>query len=135
MNSQEKPTQPKSGMKILTDFTLWNLLLENSVPTGHKKLTKAEAFYDLLKRQKQVVIYDKDVLPGNFQILADNWNWNRQTMKKYLSELQAIGAIEIDLSVNRTVIRVANVTFTSPHPVDGSQTIQGSTSSPTGVPP
>ena len=122
-------------MKILTDFSLWNLLLENSVPTGHKKLTKAEAFYDLLNRQKQAVIYDQDVLPGNFQILADNWNWHRQTVKKFLSELQAIGAIEIDLSVNRTVIRVANVTFTSPHPVDDSPNIQGSNPSPTGTPP
>ena len=135
MNSQEKPTHPKSGMKVLTDFSLWNLLLENSVPTGHKKLTKAEAFYDLLNRQKQAVIYDQDVLPGNFQILADNWNWHRQTVKKFLSELQAIGAIEIELSVNRTVIRVTNVTFTPPHLVDGSPNIQGYNPSPTGTPP
>lgn len=135
MKNQEKPTQPQSGMKILTDFSLWNLLLENSVPTGHKKLTKAEAFYDLLNRQKQAIIYDQDMLPGNFQILADNWNWHRQTVKKFLSELQAIGAIEIELSVNRTVIRVANVTFTSPHPMDGSQNIQGSNPSMTGTPP
>ena len=80
MNSQEKPTHPKSGMKILTDFTLWYLLLEDTVPTGHKKLTKAEAFYDLLNRHKLAVLYDQDVLPGNFQILTENRNWHRRTV-------------------------------------------------------
>jgi hypothetical protein len=135
MNSQEKPTQPKSGMKILTDFSLWNLLLKNSVPAGHKKLTKAEAFYDLLNRQKLAVLYDQDVLPGNFQILTENRNWHHQAVKKFLSELQVIGAIDIDLSANRMVIRGANVIFTSPYPVDGSQNIQGANPFPTGVPP
>lgn len=80
MNSQENPTHPKSGMKILKDFTLWNLLLENSVPTGHRKLTKAEAFYNLSNRQKLAVIYDQDVLPGKFQVLAENRNWQRRTV-------------------------------------------------------
>lgn len=135
MNYQNELYQTKSEMKILTDFKLWNLLLKDSVPTGHRKLSKAEAFYDLLNRQRLAALYDQDALWGNFQTLAVNWNWHRQTVKKFLSELEALGAISIDQSVNRTVMRVSNVIIIMPDMVSDTQNSQGSIPSLSEKPP
>ena len=124
MNSQKFSKETGGDMKILTDFSLWNLLMKDLVPSRRRKLSKAEAFYDLLTRQRQAVFCGQNALFGNFQTLAENWNWHRQTVKKFLCELKTIGAVQIEQDSNRTIIRVANVTMT-PTDIAGGHTNQG----------
>lgn len=114
-------------MKILTDFSLWRFLFHEEVRPGTKvKFSKGEAFFDLLTRQRQsATVYETDVVTGNYQTLAGCWGWHRQTVRKFLQELAAIGAVAIDSTSNRTVIRVTNVTSEKMASAGHSGLIQG----------
>lgn len=102
---------PGNNIRIVTDYALWCCLFRIPSPKGARKLSKAEAFYDLITKQRQaILLYEQEYISAGFQTLADDWRWNRQTVKRFLKELQNIGSVIIDPSYNHTAIRVANVT-------------------------
>ena len=108
-------------MKILTDYALWSCLFSEPTRPGNRKLTRGEAFFDLLSRQRQnTMTYDTETVSGNYQSLADCWGWHRQTVKKFLQELTALGAVTIEATRNRTAIHVSNVTVTDSVPAASS---------------
>lgn len=99
-----------NNIKIVTDYALWCCLFRIPSPKGAQKLSRAEAFFDLITKQRQaILLYEQDNISAGFQTLADDWQWNRQTVKRFLKELQDIGSVIIDPSYNHTAIRVANV--------------------------
>ena len=100
-----------NNIRIVTDYALWCCLFRIPSPKGARKLSRAEAFFDLITKQRQaILLYDQDNILAGFQTLADEWRWNRQTVKRFLNELQDIGSVIIAPSYYHTAIRVANVT-------------------------
>ena len=46
-NSNSQSTIPPLKMEVTTDYDLWSLLLQGNNSEGSKKLSKAEAYFDL----------------------------------------------------------------------------------------
>ena len=101
-------------MGIKTYYSLWSLLFEPLPQNKGYKYSRGEAFYDLILRQRNnIAANDSECVIGNFQSLAEKWKWHRSTVKKFLTELNSIGAISMTRDTNHTVIRVENVTYSS----------------------
>lgn len=117
-NSKSQPAIPPLKMEITTDYNLWSLLLQGSNSEGSKKLSKAEAYFDLMKRQRLTMLTkDESYLGGGILALAKDWRWDRTTVKKFIDALCSIEAATFEKVGNRAVIKLTNVTLLHP---DGS---------------
>lgn len=108
--SQSSQQPPK--MTVTTDYELWSLLFQNSNSRGSLKLSKAEAYFDLVKRHRLATLTKNDsYLDGGILALAKAWRWDRNTVKKFIDSLCAIGAATIKKVGNKIVISITNVTY------------------------
>ena len=118
-NSNSQSTIPPLKMEVTTDYDLWSLLLQGSNSEGSKKLSKAEAYFDLMKRQRLTMLTkDDNYLGGGILALAKDWRWDRTTVKKFIDALCSIEAATFEKVGNRAVIKLTNVTLLHP---DGSE--------------
>jgi len=93
------------NVKILTDIALWKLLLQGIKKTH--KLSRVEAFYDLIDRQCVSILKGGDThLSGSIIEIAKAWGWNRDTTAAFLGNLEQLGAVTIDLDGNRKTFRM-----------------------------
>ena len=125
----------ENSIQVKTDMSLWNFLFRDMVISYRTKFTKVEAFYDLLRRQKFAIIEGQDDLPGNYQTLADRWGWHRMTVKRFLEDLAAIGAVSIEQLTNRTVIRVIGMSVANGDVLNHSLLQTGNKLSAPEIPP
>lgn len=92
-------------MNIVTDIRLWNLLLQ-----GHKKShghTRVEAFYDLIDRQRIALLTSEDdCLKGSVMEFSKVWGWDRETVVRFLDNLEQIGVLTVRMAGNRKVVRL-----------------------------
>lgn len=101
-NEQYRKTE---RMKIQTDIPLWNLLLQGTKKSH--KFTKAEAFYDLIDRQRIALLTDEEeYLKGSILEFSKSWGWDRETVAKFLENLQQLGAITIHMAGNRKAVHL-----------------------------
>ncbi len=108
--SQSSKQPPK--MTINTDYDLWSLLFKDSSSQGSQRLSKAEAYFDLVRRHRLAMLTKNDCyLGGGILYLAKAWRWDRGTVKKFIDSLCAIGAATIEKVWNKTVISITNVTY------------------------
>jgi hypothetical protein len=108
LKSSEQP--PK--MTVTTDYELWSLLFKDSSPQRSRKLSKAEAYFDLVKRHRLATLTkNNNYLDGGILALAKAWRWDRNTVKKYIDSLCSIGAATIKKVGNKIVISITNVTY------------------------
>lgn len=118
-NSNSQSTIPPLKMEVRTDYNLWSLLLQGNNSEGSKKLSKAEAYFDLMKRQRLTMLTkDDSYLGGGILALAKDWRWDRTTVKKFIDALCSIEAATFEKVGNRAVIKLTNVTLLHP---DGSE--------------
>lgn len=102
MVGEVQQTKKKVNLIIETDYQLWEYLFRDQ-PKKRKRHTKAEAFYDLIKRQREaLMIEDEKYLTSTVSDLMDQWTWSRQNVNIFLEELEKIGAITIERG-NRTI--------------------------------
>lgn len=114
--SQSSQQPPK--MTVSTDYDLWSMLFKDSSSQGSHKLSKAEAYFDLVRRHRLATLTKNDsYLDGGILALAKAWLWDRNTVKKFIDSLCAIGAATIKKVGNKTAIFITNVTYL---PQDGS---------------
>ena len=133
---KEQQSPKGQMMLILTQLNLWDYLFQEESATVEKKFSKPQAFYDLLQRQKKSIDeFENDVVLGNFQTFAKTWGWHRQTVKNFLYELASLGALTIDATTNRTVIKISNTKLVSEPAFDNSSLIIGQGHQPVGEPP
>ena len=105
----------KATLEIVTSFELWDFLLDGRTMANQSKgnrhrYSKAEAFFDLLDRQRiSNSTGDNDYMNNSVQLLANTWGWMRPTAKKFLDKLQEIGAITLTSSGNRIVVSLNNI--------------------------
>lgn len=114
--SQSSQQPPK--MTVSTDYDLWSMLFKDSSSQGSHKLSKAEAYFDLVRRHRLATLTKNDsYLNGGILALAKAWLWDRNTVKKFIDSLCSIGAATIKKVGNKTAIFITNVTYL---PQDGS---------------
>ena len=114
--SQSSQQPPK--MTVSTDYDLWSMLFKDSSSQGTHKLSKAEAYFDLVRRHRLATLTKNDsYLDGGILALAKAWLWDRNTVKKFIDSLCSIGAATIKKVGNKTAIFITNVTYL---PQDGS---------------
>lgn len=97
---------------------LYRKIKENKYWLEPRRFSKAEAWIDLLLRagfkDKELVLGDLDISlkAGAFvtsQIkLAEAWNWNRETVNKYLKRLKNDKQIDYKTSNKFTIITIIN---------------------------
>ena len=100
-----------SQVSFVTPLRLWNFLFQgNRDGQRTTKMTKADAFYDLLKRQQlYLATLEESCVGGSCISLAKAWNWDRATVKKFLDELVRLDVITLTRTKNRTTISLLNL--------------------------
>lgn len=117
-DSFSQSTQQPPKMTVSTDYDLWSMLFKDSSSLGSHKLSKAEAYFDLVRRHRLATLTkNNSYLDGGILALAKAWLWDRNTVKKFIDSLCSIGAATIKKVGNKTVIFITNVTYL---PQDGS---------------
>lgn len=102
MVGEAQQTKKKRNLIIETDYQLWEYLFRDQ-PKKRKRHTKAEAFYDLIKRQREaLLIQDETYLTSTVSDFMEQWTWSRQNVNFFLEELEKIGAIAIERG-NKTI--------------------------------
>ena len=101
-------------LSIITNERLWEFLFPKQtqiVTVSTRKLTKAEAFVDLINRHRLAsATHDNTFLQGTAVSLSKAWGWDRTTVKKYLSVLEEIGAITMQsIGFHKTFIRLQQI--------------------------
>ena len=100
---------------MVVSFELWKFLVDGCALTNQSKgtkhrYTKAEAFFDLLDRQRKAISIDDDgYMDSSVMKLADGWGWMRITAKKFLDKLADMGVVTLTPAANRIVVRLNNI--------------------------
>lgn len=102
MVGEAQQTKKKLNLIIETDYQLWEFLFRDQ-PKKRKRHTKAEAFYDLIKKQREaLLIQDETYLTSTVSDFMEQWTWSRQNVNIFLEELEKIGAITLERG-NKTI--------------------------------
>ena len=112
MNTIEQNNSDKTQLKIVTDTRLWNLLLQGMKKS--EKLTKVEAFNDLIERQRialltsddELLTSDDEYMKGNVLEFSKAWGWDRETVNRFLERLQELDIVTISMAGNRKAIKL-----------------------------
>lgn len=92
-------------MKIVTDIRLWQLLQQGV--KKQQKLTKMEAFYDLIDRQQMALLSGTDdYIRGSVLEFSKAWGWDRETVMRFLDHLEQLEVITIQKAGNRKVVKL-----------------------------
>ena len=105
MNTMEQNNSDKTQLKIVTDTRLWNLLLQGMKKS--EKLTRVEAFNDLIERQRIALLTsDDEYMKGNVLEFSKAWGWDRETVNRFLERLQELDIVTISMAGNRKAIKL-----------------------------
>ena len=67
---------------------LYHFLVSSPPTSKNHKLTKAEAFADLVSRQRMTAVSgDIRFMTGGIQELSLSWHWSRSTVSKFIASL------------------------------------------------
>ena len=105
MSIMEQNNSDKTQIRIETDIRFWNLLLQGMKKS--EKLTKVEAFNDLLERQRIALLTsDDEFMKGNVLEFSKAWGWDRETVNRFLEHLQELNIVTISMAGNRKAIKL-----------------------------
>ena len=94
------------SMTIPTSRPLWNYLLHGQ-RNSLKKLSRVEAFRDIIERQYAALLAGTDDGIGASVIeLTKAWRWNRDTTSAFIDTLRRLGVVTSEKDGNRTIIRL-----------------------------
>ena len=105
MSIMEQNNSDKTQLRIETDIRFWNLLLQGMKKS--EKLTKVEAFNDLIERQRIALLTsDDEYMKGNVLEFSKAWGWDRETVNRFLERLQELDIVTISMAGNRKAIKL-----------------------------
>lgn len=105
MSIMEQNNSDKTQIRIETDIRFWNLLLQGMKKS--EKLTKVEAFNDLIERQRIALLTsDDEYMKGNVLEFSKAWGWDRETVNRFLEHLQELNIVTISMAGNRKAIKL-----------------------------
>lgn len=93
------------SMTIPTSRPLWNYLLHGQ-RNSSKKLSRVEAFRDIIERQHASLLSGTDGIGASVIELTKAWHWNRDTTSAFISHLQQLNMVTCEKDGNRTIIRL-----------------------------
>ncbi len=93
------------SMIIPTSRPLWNYLLRGQ-RNSSKKLSRVEAFRDIIERQHAVLLSGTDDGIGAIIELTRAWRWNRDTTSAFIDTLRRLGVVACEKEGNRSIIRL-----------------------------
>lgn len=114
-NRMNSPSGQKTTLEVVTSFELWDYLLDgrtvaNQAKGGKHRFSKAEAFFDLLDRQRiSNSTFDDGYMNSSVLLLANAWGWMRPTARKFLDRLSDMGVVTLTHRGNCTVVRINNI--------------------------
>ncbi len=107
--------QAEPHITIQTDFSLWNFLFQGYANQGPHRFTKAEAYFDLLNRERLAALTkDDEFLNSSIQTLSNVWSWERASVKKFIGTLCSIGAASVKSDGYKYTVRLTNIYGLSP---------------------
>ena len=80
------------SMTISTSRELWRYLFRGQ-KNSSEKLTRVEAFHDLIERQYAALQEESEYLFGNISSLSKAWHWDRDTTSTFIADLEKFGAV------------------------------------------
>lgn len=99
----------KNQMKIIVDFSLLKMLSANKKKLG--KFTRVQALCDLIERQYITALQeDGEYLKGSVFEFSKNWGWDRDTVARFLNELELLGIVSSQMTQNRKTFKVNYIT-------------------------
>ena len=99
----------RNQMKIIVDFSLLKMLSANKKKLG--KFTRVQALCDLIERQYITSLQeDGEYLKGSVLDFARTWGWDRDTVARFLNELELLGIVSSLMNHNRKNFKVNYVT-------------------------
>ena len=105
MSIMEQNNSYKTQIRIETDIRFWNLLLQGMKKS--EKLTRVEAFNDLIERQRIALLTsDDEYMKGNVLEFSKAWGWDRETVNRFLERLQELDIVTISMAGNRKAIKL-----------------------------
>lgn len=85
---------------IRTDIPFWNYLVQG-MKKKHK-ISRAEAFKDLVERQRIALLKGEDTsMDASIQVLAKSWGWNRETVTRFIDNLERLNVLSVNVSGKR----------------------------------
>ena len=93
------------SMMIPTSRQLWNYLLHGQ-RNSLKKLSRVEAFRDIIERQHASLLSGTDGIGASIIELTKAWRWNRDTTSAFIDTLRRLGVVTSEKDGNRTIIRL-----------------------------
>lgn len=115
MNEQStQQNNAEYSVTIPASRKLWKYLLQGQ-RNSTKKLSRVQAFYDLIERQHTALLKGEDSRSASIIELTKAWHWNRDTVAKFLDNLQQLGAVTLDTDGNRKKVRLNCVTHHKPN--------------------
>ena len=115
-DSEDKKIDTKS-VKITTDFSLLQYLVDSHAGQRKHKFSKAEAYFDLARRQRMTAITgDIQFMSGGIQELKNSWQWSRDTVSKFIAHLVKNGAANTVIFSTSVVVILTNLEGLPPLP-------------------
>jgi len=93
------------SMTISTSRELWRYLFRGQ-KNSSEKLTRVEAFHDLIERQYAALQQENECIFGSISSLSRSWHWDRDTTSAFITDLEKFGVISRHDYGNRAVIRL-----------------------------
>lgn len=80
------------SMTISTSRELWRYLFRGQ-KNSSEKLTRVEAFHDLIERQYAALQQENECIFGSISSLSRSWHWDRDTTSAFIADLEKFGAV------------------------------------------
>ena len=101
----EHQNDAKAQLLIQTKIPFWNLLVQGIKKSN--KLSRTEAFFDLIDRQRVTLLKNEgEYLKGSILEFAKAWGWDRDTVARFLDNLEQLGMLTIDMLGNRKFFKL-----------------------------
>ena len=80
------------SMTISTSRELWRYLFRGQ-KNSSQKLTRGEAFHDLIERQYAALQEESEYIFGSISSLSRAWHWDRDTTSTFITDLEEFGVV------------------------------------------
>ena len=93
------------SMTISTSRELWRYLFRGQ-KNSSQKLTRVEAFHDLIERQYAALQEESEYIFGSISSLSRAWHWDRDTTSTFITDRGEFGVVSSYDRGKRAVLKL-----------------------------
>ena len=118
----------RTCVQVTMSLKLMNYLFKKEKDISDpEKYTKGQAYYDLLTKQNLAAVTDDpSFLTRGIKNLADDWQWNRETVARFVNQLIRLKVAETFTVDGKTAVIITNVEGIPPLPTEIQEAILNS---------